>query len=315
MEINNMTLSRETVGIILGLAFCLLSGAFDVSVANLSQSLNPMLIGLYCFLTSTLLFGLSKLISDRHNLQQKFKANLELVGMLNLSVLMTWAGLFYALKFLEPAVVGIVSVAIGPALTLFIGLFIGTNKNVAKYDIIISGLVLLAVFITLSNSFFGYSGLNNTNTIDRILGIVSVVICAIGTVSYALTSQALGKKGWHSTELLAVRNILMVLVSFAMIYINKIPLSLGHEFMTPMLLVVIFGHIIPIYMIQKTIMMVSALQISFILLSLPVFTLLLQYFDDRVAFSPLTIISTMLILILMATSLTMKFYRQTMDLT
>ena len=268
-----------------------------------------MLLGLYCFLSSSILFGFSKLVTDRRTLQQKIKTHLRLVLLLNLSVVMTWGGLFYALKFLEPAVVGVVSVAIGPALTLLIGLFIGSNRNVANSDKIISCLVLLVVFIMLGNSFLGHSGITVTSLADRFWGVSSILLCAIGTVSYTIISKLLCNKGWFSTELLAIRNILMVIVSFAIVYTNNIPWTVERDLIVPIILLVILGHLIPIYMIQKTIMLVSPLHVSLIVLSLPVFTLLLQYFDDRVSVSIATIISIMLILILMSISLTLKFYK------
>lgn len=304
-------MSREIAGMILGIVFCFLSGAFDVTVGHITQSLDPMLLGLYCFLSSALLFGFAKLFNDsRQRLHQMVKTHWDFIILLNISVVMTWVGLFYALKFLEPAVVGVVSVAVGPALTLIISLFIGSDHKVTSYDKAISWLVLLVVFIMLGNSFYGHSGVTVINASDRVLGIISILICAIGTVSYTLISKSLGNKGWLSTEMLAVRNILMVLVSFAIIYTNHIPLTIEHDLVIPMIVLVVLGHIVPIYLIQKTILMISPLQVAIILLSLPVFTLLLEYLDDRISFSLPTIISIIIILILMSASLTIKFYQR-----
>lgn len=302
-------MTRELLGIIICAVFCFLSGAFDVFVGHMTQILNPMLLGFYCFLSTTLLFGLLKLSTDRHRLKQKVRAHFNSVILLNLSVVMTWAGLFYALKFLEPAVVGVLSVALGPALTIVIGLFIG-NIKATNSDKLISVLVLFVVLIMLVNSFLGHSGVTGKSVLERLLGISSILICAIGSVSYTLVSKSLSNKGWFSTELLAVRNILMILVSYSIIYTNHISLFVGHSFVAPIILLVVFGHLIPIYLFQKAVTMISALQISIVLLSLPVFTLLLQYFDARVSFSLPTLISTAIILILMSTSLTIKFYQK-----
>lgn len=303
-------MSREIVGMILGIVFCFLSGAFDVSVGHITQSLDPMLLGLYCFLSSALLFGFLKLYNDKQRLHHIVKTQWDSVILLNLSVAMTWVGLFYALKFLEPAVVGVVSVAVGPALTLIISLLIGSDHKVASYDKVISWLVLLVVFIMLGNSFYGHSGVTVIKASDRLLGIISILICAIGTVSYTLISKSLSNKGWLSSDVLAVRNILMVLLSFAIIYTNHISLTIEQDLVLPMILLVVLGHIVPVYLIQKSILLISPLQVAIILLSLPVFTLLLQYLDERISFSLPTIISIIIILILMSASLTMKFYRQ-----
>ena len=66
-----------------------------------------------------------------------------------------------------------------------------------------------------------------------------------------------------------------------------------------MLVLVVLGHVLPIYLIQQSIFHLSALHVSFVLLTLPVFTLWLQYMDSRVAFSMSSVVAVGVIVALL----------------
>lgn len=286
-------------GMVVGLMFCLISAAFDVYVAFVTQTLNTMLVILYCFISSALLFVICAICRNWDSLYSKVKGDWRKVVVINLSVLLNWGGLFYALRYLEPAVVGVASVACGPALTLVISFFDKRSVKAAFADVLVSCLVLISVGIMLFNSFAGDSGIATTTVAQRLLGIVSVVVCALGTVMYTIFSKELFARQWSIYEILAVRNLAMIGVCVIGISLTSVGFSLDRDLIFPMFVLVVLGHLLPIYLIQKTIYHLTPIHVSLVLLSLPVFVLLLQYLDDRVEFSMASVVAVSIIVLLL----------------
>lgn len=286
-------------GVCIGLLFCLLSAAFDVYVAFVTQTLSTILIIFYCFIASAIVFLIGALWRNRASLILKVKADWKLALIVNVAVLMNWGGLFYALRYLEPAVVGVASVACGPALTLMIALLDKRSAKVAFADALVSCLVLISVGIMLFNSFAGESGVSTTTVGQRLLGIVSVMACALGTVLYTVFSKQMFARHWSVYEILAVRNIAMIGVCLIAIPATAGSFALDRALILPMVTLVVIGHLLPIYLIQKTIYHLTPIHVSLVLLTLPVFVLLLQYLDTRVEFSGASVTAVSVIVFLL----------------
>lgn len=286
-------------GVVLGLLFCFISAAFDVYVAFVTQTLSTVVVIFYCFVSSSLLFLGCSLWKDRVSLFSNVKQGRMLVVWINISVVLNWGGLFYALRYLEPAVVGVASVACGPALTMIISAFIKSDSKATPAEAVIACLVLLSVAIMLFQSFVGVSGISSTTFEQRIIGIVSVVLCALGTVLYTVVSKRMFARHWKIEQILAIRNLLMVAICSVLVSVSDVSFSVATEWIAPMLVLVVLGHVLPIYLIQQSIFHLSALHVSFVLLTLPVFTLWLQYMDSRVAFSMSSVVAVGVIVALL----------------
>jgi len=286
-------------GIFIGLTFCLLSAAFDVYVAFVTQTLSTVVVIFYCFMSSAVLFLACAIHRNSASLSLKIKVDWKSIIVVNVSVLLNWGGLFYALRYLEPAVVGVASVACGPALTLLISLLDKRGARIALEDALVSGLVLFSVGVMLFNSFAGESGISTTSVGQRSLGIFSVIVCALGTVMYTVFSKKMFARQWAIYEILAVRNIAMIAVCVIAIPVAGGSFSINRELILPMLILVVIGHLLPIYLIQKTIYYLTPIHVSLVLLTLPVFVLLLQYLDARVAFSVASVAAVSIIVLLL----------------
>ncbi|TDB42041.1 DMT family transporter [Photorhabdus luminescens] len=287
-------------GVIYGVIFCLISAASDVFVAYLTQSINSAIVIFYCFISSTLLFMMISIFKGIDQLIMKVRKNTLLVLIINVSILLNWGGLIISLRFLEPAIVGVASVACGPAITILLSAFIDKGEaKTEKLEVVISWLVLIGVGVMLVNVFLGNSGLPSSSIQDRIIGIVSVIIGAVGTVLYTIFSKKLFKEKWQTYEILSVRSILMVILSFLYISLSDVSLSLDSEMIFPMSILVIIGHLLPIYLVLKTINAITPLHVSLLFLLIPVFTILFQYFDSRIAFSVESLIAASVIVSLL----------------
>lgn len=286
-------------GVFVGLIFCFISAAFDVYVAYLTQAVSTPVVVFYCFVTSAVFFVACAFYRDAASLVSKFRRCWRLVFIVNVAVLLNWGGLFYALRYLEPAVVGVASVACGPALTLMLSLFNKRGIKVAFADALVSCLVLTSVGIMLFNSFAGDSGISSTSIGQRLLGIASVMVCALGTVMYTVFSKDMFARQWSVYEILAVRNVAMIVVCVVAIPVSGAGFALDRELIVPMMILVVVGHLLPIFLIQKTIYYLTPIHVSLVLLTLPVFVLLLQYLDTRVAFSMASVTAVGIIVLLL----------------
>ncbi|WP_016604744.1 EamA family transporter, partial [Yersinia pestis] len=203
-------------------------------------------------------------------------------------------------RYLEPAIVGIASVACGPAITTIISRCIDnrSGKN-SGLEFIISWLIMVGVILMLCNSLMGKSGVTTTTVDERLIGIICVILSALGTVIYTFISRELYQRQWETYEILGFRNMLMLLIAVIYCFYADIPLSINMNLAAPMVLLVVIGHLLPIYLIQNTIKRLQPLHVSLVLLLLPVFTLLLQYFDTRVEISFDSIAAVSIIAILL----------------
>ncbi|EDJ8986860.1 EamA/RhaT family transporter [Salmonella enterica subsp. diarizonae] len=274
-------------GIVYGILFCIISAAFDVFVSNIIQNINPAIFILYCFILSTLIFiFISGIKTGYRNYLIKAKMNFLNIFQINLSVLLNWGGLILSLKYLEPAVVGIASVACGPALTLIISRYIIKGaSSPTKIETYIAWIVLFGVIIMLINSYYGNSGITSTSDYERIIGILCVALSAVGTVFYTFFSKKLSLNNWKSYEVLGLRNVLMLITVLLYGFISNLSFALNAEMLYIVLILSIIGHIFPIFLIQSSIVNLDPIHVSLILLLLPVFTLLFQFADDRVQIS------------------------------
>ncbi|MCI4186565.1 EamA family transporter [Dickeya dianthicola] len=275
-----------SAGVVSGVIFCGISAAFDVFVANITQNLEPAVFIVYCFIISTVVFLTIGTFKNGTSYLEKAKRSIPLLSLVNIAVLLNWGGLIFALKYLEPAVVGIASVACGPALTIVISrYFIRGASTPDKAESSIAWIILFGVIVMLINSYFGKSGVINTSYFERTTGIICVICSAIGTVLYTFYSKDLSKKGWKSYEILGFRNILMLLVALGYCAYNNIHFYLTENLLLIVIFLSVIGHVIPIFLIQKSISTLDPIHVSLLLLLLPVFTLALQFFDDRIFIS------------------------------
>jgi drug/metabolite transporter (DMT)-like permease len=182
---------------------------------------------------------------------------------------------------------------------LIISLLNKRGAKVAFADTLVSCLVLTSVGIMLFNSFAGDSGVVATTVEERLLGIGSVMVCALGTVIYTIFSKEMFARHWSTHEILAVRSVAMIGVCVITIPVSEVSFSLDRELILPMVVLVVIGHLLPIYLIQKTIYYLTPIHVSLVLLTLPVFVLLLQYLDTRVEFSMASVVAVSVIVLLL----------------
>lgn len=299
-------------GITCGIMFCVISAMSDVYIAKVTQALDSSVFITWCFAMATMVFLTLALMRNGRAYLTKVNKNKKNLLLINVAVLLNWGGLIISLKYLEPAVVGIASVACGPALTIILSRFLsGFTTRPDKAESVISWAVMIGVMIMLINSWVGSSGVTSTSATERAIGIICVLLSAVGTVLYTLFSKSLVNKKWSASEILGCRNVLILFTALLYSAVMHISLQLDVIYFLIVVLLSVVGHIIPIFLIQKSIGALSPLHIAFLMLLIPVFTLAFQFTDRRIAVSWQTIIAVLVLTALLALLGISKYFSAT----
>jgi hypothetical protein len=122
--------------------FAALTAALDVFAGNQLEQLRPATVAAVSFTLAAVVFLAFALLRD--GVAVTFRPVRELRGdvvMINVTTAATWLSMLFALRYLEPAVVNVVGIALGPVLTLVL------NPLLRKGTAILRGEAWVAVGI------------------------------------------------------------------------------------------------------------------------------------------------------------------------
>ncbi|BEH97546.1 DMT family transporter [Edwardsiella ictaluri] len=280
--------SRFGVGYIL--VFNLLSGIQAVYLSGLLQKANLFAtITITFFFVSIFFLGVSFFYKDKKITPTAPAAKFYNILAINLTTAGSWLGFFVALKYIEPAVVSALANAIGPMLTLFITVKITKSDKLTRAEIFSVIGVFVCMSLMIHSTMNGASALGNTSRNYAIIGIVMAFLCGISMVLNTIFSKRLNNQGVKPHSIMTFRFVLIVLVGIYIAGYNEIMVTL-HQYWLTLLIVALFGNIIPLYILQVGISKVPPLVVSFALVLAPLFYFLSQQFSKRISFSVETFI-------------------------
>ncbi|WP_153731080.1 DMT family transporter [Sporosarcina obsidiansis] len=292
-----VSLSRSMV---IGASFLLLSALLtsisQVYYANKVQGVHPFLFTGVSFFITAVLFHM---IAFRQLKQINIRAlsSISDVVKLNGSSVLAFMGFYYALKFVEPAIVSSLEMAVGPLFVIVITAVMTKQKiRATRIQWVITALTFSASLFLVLTAMFGFSGVQVTHTRDLIFGIVASVLCGLGAVLCTIYSKRLSNAGWTSSSILAHRFYAIILVSFLTTY-ETLPTYLM-ENINWILLVAIFGVTAPTYLLQKGIQYCEPFIVMMSICFIPAFTFFFQLFDPRIVWSTPTLIGVSMLLLL-----------------
>lgn len=276
--------NKHFTGVFYILLFCILSAFLDVYVGNISQNIDPILL-LFCnFLILTTFFAITHKRTEIPLIKETINSWKPIL-MLNIAAAASWIGLFYSLKYLEPAVVGIVSAAVGPVITIVLNPFFDSGNRITKIEKTIATCIVIVISVLLYFTYGGISGIGEVSSFNFIFGSICVIMCGIGMAATTLVTKKLMNERWHPSRILVSRSYIMLLISLFIILTKINQLQFSFSLIPAVLLIAFIGNIIPLYIYQLGVQRVEPFKISIMLLFLPIFTFILQLFDQRLEFS------------------------------
>jgi drug/metabolite transporter (DMT)-like permease len=291
--------SHVARGVVPLLAFAALSALVDVYTGNRLQKLSPLSVAAISFtLTAAFFLGGDILRRGAAAALRPLRTHRYDVIAINVSTAVTWISLLYALEYLEPAVVNVVGLAIGPVLTVALGPLLRRRSSVLATEIAVSVGICAFIAVLVWGSVSGHSGVGDVGQGRAVLGVVLTLVCGLGSTANVIYSKRLSEAGQSPRSVLAIRFFLMIAVAWAMVLTNGSP-QLAAAF-GPAAVIAVIGVALPLYLIQVGIKYTEPITASLITALSPPFAFLLQLRDRRLQPSAFTLVGLLGITALVA---------------
>lgn len=276
------------IGVYALLGSAILTSISQVFYAKQVQSVHP-------FLFTGISFFITGLYFQAFTIKQPVNVNWKVAGRpilkLNIASAITFMGFYFALKYVEPAIVSSLEMGVAPLFIVVLMMF--QRKIISTKKWIISIGTLCACLLLIWAVINGESGITAQFSSKLFVGIFASVVCGIGAVFCSEYSKQLSDLGWTSSLILANRYIGIIFISFLFTYDLIIPYFT--ENIIWILIVTLLGVLIPNYLLQKGIQYTNTFFVMMSLSFIPVFTFLFQLFDTRIQFSIITCIGVLLL--------------------
>ncbi|SKA89781.1 DMT family transporter [Sporosarcina newyorkensis] len=282
------TQSKYMIGVAALILSAILTALSQVYYGNRVQSVHPFLFTGISFFITTCYF---QWFARKQRLPYYWRKAISPLVKLNLSSALTFMGFYYALKYIEPAIVSSLEMGIGPLFVILIALFQRKAVTLEKWGIAVG--TLLTTFLLIYAVFTGQSATAIQWDVNVLLGIFASVACGLGAVLCTIYSKQLSNEGWTSSMILSKRFYGIILLSFFFTY--DLIFDYALENIGWILVITFTGVLIPMYLLQKGIQYCETFLVMMSLCFIPVITFFLQLFDSRLQWSNLTLVGVLLL--------------------
>ena len=272
------------------IAFAALTALVDVYAGNRLQSLSPLSMAAVSFtLTAAFFIGLDVVRQGAAATFRPLADHPADVVAINVSTAVTWLSMLYALTYLEPAVVNVVGLAIGPVFTVVLNPLLRKQSSVLRSETAVSLGITAVIAVLVWGSVTGRTGVGSVGAADAFLGIGLTLLTGIGSTAHVISSKRLSGAGLVPQSVVSVRFFLTIAVTWGMTAISDDP-QLGEVFL-PAAIIAVIGVGLPLYLIQVGIRHTEPITASLLCTLSPFFAFLLQLPDRRLDTSVLTLVS------------------------
>lgn len=274
-------------GVLPLLAYAVLTAAMDVYAGNRFDVVSPASIAAVSF-TLTMIFFTGTEVRRRGLAQLGVVAThrRDLVAI-NITTALTWLSTFYALAYLEPAIVNVIGLALGPMVMTLAGPLLRRHSTVMATEIVVAVAIGVLLTALVWGAFSGRSGLGDVPTGDAVLGLIFTLACAAGSAFNIIYMKRLDDVGCDPGTVLAVRFVLMSAVAWILVALEDAPdLSAA---LLPGAVLAVIGVGLPIYVLQIGVRHTEPITTSLLVCLSPLFAIAMQLADGRLRFSLFTL--------------------------
>ncbi|WP_347551441.1 EamA family transporter [Pseudalkalibacillus hwajinpoensis] len=274
------TRNYVALGTIFLIISALLTAGSNVYYSNNVQDISPFTFTFISFLVTAVFFHVIQLKNYTKNMRIDSFNYKNIIGI-NLSTAGVFMSFYFALKYIEPAIVGAIEIGVGPISSLVIVKLL-YHRNVHRLDIFtgIGALTgsLFLIFATLN----GNSGIVFHFRPLDVIGLISATLCGFFAALAAIYSKNLSEANWSSSKILAHRFYAIIAMSLILSLqqgnmLVQLTSNLGW-----ILVISIIGVAIPLYFLQIGIQHSETFFVMMSLSFVPIFTYVFQFFDPRI---------------------------------
>jgi drug/metabolite transporter (DMT)-like permease len=275
-------------GLALLLPYPVLSAVVDVYAGHGEQSLDPAVVAAVAFTLTVVLFAVLEAGAGRPaagqwpgsaSLKRTLRAQPQDIAALNVSTALTWISLLYALKFLEPAVVNAVSLAIGPAVTVVAGPLLRRGTSVLAIEAGLSAALLAMIAVLCWGSAAGLTSIGHVGLGRGTAGLAATVVSSLGSAGTFIYAKRLSEAAVSPAAVLSSRFYLTAVVSWAIAAADHVPRLAAS--LVPGAVVAVVGVAAPAYLLQLGVRHAEPITVSLLDNLAPLLTYLLQLLDGR----------------------------------
>ncbi|UQA95672.1 DMT family transporter [Streptomyces halobius] len=274
----------STLGIAYVSTFLVLANANAVFSGNLLQSMHPFTFLFWSFFVSSVFFGI--LLVARNGLRALKIDRRSVVPLLilNTTSAFNWIGYFYALHFIEPAIVSAIMGGLGPLCTIVLERFLRKRRFSGWIYVPATGVLLGAGLLAWA-SFTGQSGLKDVSVAASVVGLLAAVVGGVSQALNTVATKQLAERAWSATRIMTHRFHLLLLVAAGLALAGP-GLSVGGTSQAGLLAIAtVLGVIAPLWPLQRGIILSEPFTVAALLSLAPILTYLFQGFDDRMDWS------------------------------
>lgn len=281
-----VAISASAVGRTAILCAVLLQAVGKVAYGTLLHAFpSPLFVFVSFLLTAAVFLGLSR----RGAVGWPWRP----VIVLNIATAVTFLSFFYALKRIEPAIVGAVEIGVGPPLALLMawsasGIRPGPQRLLVCAGIL-AGCAVLS-FGALHGSGFAAMGQ------QAWLGLAASLAAGTGAVMITVASKELLERGWQFGAVLAHRFYLILPLSLALSFADGVPaIDWSTGLVLSVLAVAVIGVLAPLYLLQVGLGRCDPYTLMVTMAALPVLTFLFEGFSPRYDWSWTTAVGLVIV--------------------
>jgi drug/metabolite transporter (DMT)-like permease len=270
-------------GLALLLPYPVLSAVVDVYTGRSEQALDPAVVAAVAFTLTAVIFAVPRAGRSRTNPLRPgghaLRDSRRDVAALNITTALTWIALLYALKFLEPAVVNAVSLAIGPAVTVAAGPLLRRGSTVLTAEAGVAAAVLATIAVLCWGSADGLTSIGQVSLGRGLIGLALTLVSGLGSAGTFIYAKRLSEAGVAPAAVLSSRFWLTAAASWVLALSTHLPRLA--ESLLPGLVVAVVGVAAPAYLLQLGVRHTEPITVSLLDNLAPMLTFLLQLLDGR----------------------------------
>ena len=289
---------KSILGILYIVIFLLFANANAVYSGNLLQDLNPFVFLFYSFIITSVFFALILKAGSRNERPRVTRQDYSAIALVNFTSAMARMSYFIALHYIEPAIVSAFMGGMGPISTIILGIFIsssGIHHNYYSY-IVASGM-LIGVIILIIASFTGNSGIHSLSFADSLTGLTAGMVGGIFQALNTISTKRLGNLGWSASRIMAHRFYLLIVISAFFVFTGPGFAIASSEQALKMIVAAVLGVIVPLWFLQRGIILSNSFTVAILLAWAPILTFLFQFFDQRLEYNNVTLLGCSVIVI------------------
>lgn len=270
-------------GAVFVLGYTLMNAGKSVFEGHVLVSLTPAFIAFNCFVLAQIVYiGLHR---DGRGLINRVRAHPGKVLIINLTTLLSWLAVLYALASLEPVVVNGIVVGAIPLVTLALAPWLRPNVPIVTAEKIAAFGCCASVIALTIVSMQGLSGLGTLAPAVVIAGVVAALLTAFGVATNTYATRALTDAQFTSADIMSVRFTLLNIAAGSILLTHGGWSPYTAEVLAIILVLTVVGVFLGIYWLQIGIARTEPMTVSLLFATNLIFTFVAQFLDPRIAVS------------------------------